>query len=262
MLDGTFIHLPDYGPRRERRLWECGVTSWEEFLDRFGASPYHKSLCARVASSRYALRLSDSSFFSSALPSGESWRAFPHFPKIAYLDIETTGLAPETDYVTVIGVFDGEKAHSFVHGQNLDEFAPFLKRFDAVVTFNGSMFDLPFIRKKMKGTWLPPLHIDLRFVLQSIGVRGGLKKIEEKFGYEREDDLKGMTGYDAVKLWQAYVKRNDKDALDKLVRYNSADISNLKKLMEWAYNEKRLRTGFDEITRNGEIKENKETASA
>jgi uncharacterized protein YprB with RNaseH-like and TPR domain len=58
-----------------------------------------------------------------------------------------------------------------------------------------------------------------------------------------------------VKLWQAYLRRKDRDALDKLVRYNSADIGNLKKLMEWSYREKRMRTGFDEI-KEGLEKEN------
>ena len=118
-----------------------------------------------------------------------------------------------------------------------------------MVTFNGSLFDLPFIRKAMPKARLPKLHIDLRFLLQSLDVRGGLKRIEERFGFEREDDLKGLTGYDAVKFWQAYIKRNDHDALDRLVRYNSADIANLKKLLEWAYKEKRIRTGFDELAR-------------
>jgi hypothetical protein len=255
MLEHTFIHLPDFGPRRERRLWESGIETWYDFLERFAHSQHHKSLCRKIASSVYALKLGDSDFFAHSLQSGETWRSFPHFKKIAYLDIETTGLAPETDYVTVIGIFDGSRAYSYVHGDNLHQFLKDITRYDAVVTFNGSLFDIPFLKKSFANAKIPKLHIDLRFVLQSLGVRGGLKKIEERFGYEREDDLKGMTGYDAVKLWQAYLRRKDRDALDKLVRYNSADIGNLKKLMEWSYREKRMRTGFDEI-KEGLEKEN------
>ncbi|MFN7990902.1 MAG: ribonuclease H-like domain-containing protein [Candidatus Micrarchaeia archaeon] len=247
MLENTFIHLPDYGPRRERRLWGSGITTWEEFIERFGSSQYHKSLCSRIAGSIYALRNRDPGFFAASLPSGETWRSFPHFERIAYLDIETTGLAPQTDHVTVIGVYDGKKVHSYVHGQNLDDFVKDIARYEMVVTFNGSMFDLPFLRKSFRGAKMPLLHVDLRFLLQSLDVRGGLKKIEERFGFEREDDLRGMNGYGAVLAWQAYVKRRDLDALDKLVRYNAADISNLKKLMEWSYRERRIRTGLDEI---------------
>ena len=247
MLENTFIHLPDFGPRRERRLWDSGISDWEDFLERFGSSPYHKKYCSIIASSYYALRNKEAGFFASALPTSETWRSFPHFERIAYLDIETTGLGPETDYVTVIGLFDGNKTHSYIHGQNLGDFVRDISYYDAVVTFNGSLFDLPFLRKAFPGVGLPKLHIDLRFLLQSLDVRGGLKKIEEKLGFERESDLKGLTGYDAVKFWQAYIRRNDNVALEKLIRYNAADIYNLKKLLEWAYREKRTRTGFDEL---------------
>ncbi|MDD5172462.1 MAG: ribonuclease H-like domain-containing protein [Candidatus ainarchaeum sp.] len=247
MLEHTFIHLPNFGPRRERRLWEIGVRTWDDFLERFGASQFHRSYCSAIASSKYALKLGDPEYFATLLPSSQTWRSFPHFKRIAYLDIETTGLGPDTDYVTVIGVFDGHRTHSYVHGYNLGDFASDIENYDMVVTFNGSMFDLPFLRKAIKGVRLPNLHIDLRFLLASLNVRGGLKRIETQFGMEREDDLKGLTGYDAVLLWQAYKRRNDKSALDKLVRYNAADISNLKKLTEWAYAEKRKRTGFDDI---------------
>ena len=247
MLENTFIHLPDFGTRRERRLWESGISSWDDFLGRFGGSPYHKMHCTAIASSKYALTNNKPEFFGPLLPSNETWRAYPHFKKIAYVDIETTGLAPETDYMTVVGLYNGKRVHSYIHGQNLDDFARDISDYELIVTFNGSVFDLPFIRKSFKGLKLPKLHIDLRFLLASLNVTGGLKKIEQKFGMEREDDLKGMTGYDAVLLWQAYKKKNDGAALDKLIRYNAADICNLEKLLEWAYKEKRLGTGFDEL---------------
>lgn len=244
MLENTFIHLPNFGPRRERRLWRRGIRSWDDFLASFGPSRFHRAQCSRIASSKYALSIGDAGYFAPLLPSDETWRALPSFPKTAYLDIETTGLAPATDYVTVIGVFDGKKTHSYVHGHNLGDFAKDIRQYDLVVTFNGSMFDLPFIRRHMDAK-LPKLHVDLRFLLASLGVRGGLKRIEQQFGIEREDDLHGLTGYDAVLLWQKYKRANDLDALDKLVRYNAADISNLKKLADWAYKEKRQLTGFD-----------------
>lgn len=247
MLEHTFIHLPDYGPRRERRLWESGISCWDDFLGRFASSPYHKRVCARVASSRHALKSSDAAYFASALPKDEAWRAFPHFPRIAYLDIETTGLAPATDYATVVGIYDGKNTMSYIHGQNMGSLSRDIGKYEMVVTFNGSLFDIPFLRKGFPGIPIPPLHVDLRFVLASLGVRGGLKKIEQQFGLEREGDIKGMNGYDAVLLWQRYLKSKDARVLDRLVRYNSADISNLKNLMEWAYKEKRARTGFDEI---------------
>lgn len=249
MLEHTFIHLPNFGPNRERKLWYSGVSTWEDFLERFGESTYHKGQCRTVASSNFALRSGDAAYFAGTLPRNETWRCFPHFGRIAYLDIETTGLSAEDNDLTVAGLYDGRNTKSYICGQNIDELYDDIRNFDVVVTFNGSLFDVPFLRKSMEGIEIPPLHIDLRFVLASLDVRGGLKKIEKRFGLEREDDLKGLTGYDAVLLWQRYRKRNDEAALDKLVRYNAADISNLKVLLEWAYREKRKETGFDRMRR-------------
>jgi len=249
MLEHTFIHLPSFGHKREKKLWHEGVCTWHDFLDRFGSSRFHKSYCSHLASSAYALKQKDARYFSNSIPSNELWRCFPHFEDVAYVDIETTGLSAEKNDLTVIGLFDGDKTYSYVCEQNLDQFPEDIEKYDAIVTFNGSLFDVPFIKKSFDSIKVPPIHVDLRFVLTSLGIKGGLKKIEQAFGLEREDDLKGLNGYDAVLLWKKYKKRNDKDALDKLVRYNAADVSNLKTLMEWAYNKKREATGFDEVYR-------------
>ena len=194
MLQNTFIHIPDFGPRRERRLWGNGISDWDDFLEKFGSSEYHKKYCSIIARSQYCLTRKDPEFFAESLPSSETWRTFPSFHKIAYLDIETTGLAPQTDYVTVIGLFDGSRTHSYIHGKNLDDFLGDITEYDMVVTFNGSLFDIPFLKKAFPKVKIPKLHVDLRFLLQSLNIRGGLKKIEEHFGFEREDDLKGLNG--------------------------------------------------------------------
>ncbi|MFH0738083.1 MAG: ribonuclease H-like domain-containing protein [Candidatus Micrarchaeota archaeon] len=247
MLEGTFVHLPNIDTRRERRLWAGGIHSWDDFIERFSDSPYHHHQCSILESSREALKRLDGNYFGDLLPDDEAWRCFPHFKKIAYLDIETTGLAPDSDYVTVIGVYDGEETHSYIHGENLEQFAKDIARYEMVVTFNGSQFDIPFLKKHIPGVKIPRLHADLRFILASLDVRGGLKKIEQRFGFKRDDDLRNMNGYGAVILWQQYLKSKNPDVLDRLVRYNAADICNLQKLLEWAYKEKRGRTGFDEL---------------
>lgn len=247
MLEETFIHMPNFGPRRERRLWQAGIKNWDEFLSRFGSSPYHNAMCNEINCSKEALVKKQGTYFAQKLPKNEMWRCFPHFEKVAYLDIETTGLGRDTDHVTVVGVYDGSRVFSYIYGQNMEKLLEDIRSYEAVVTFNGSLFDIPFLKKAFSQIQIPPVQIDLRFVLSSMDVKGGLKKIEQQFGFEREDDLKGLDGYDAVLLWRKYRKENDEAALDKLVRYNAADISNLKRLMEWAYKEKRARTGVDEL---------------
>jgi hypothetical protein len=245
MLEQTFIHLPNFGPARERKLWRQGVRSWDSFINRYEPSRYHRELCMRLFASKQALKEQDASFFGRCLPRNEAWRCVDHFPKIAFLDIETTGLSRDGDYMTVAAIFDGKQTKSYVHGENLDDLKTDLEQFPAVATFNGSLFDIPFIEKSMPGIRTPPIHIDLRFVLASLGERGGLKKIEKRFGLEREDDLKDLNGYDAVLLWKKYIEKKDPDALDVLIRYNSADVSNLKVLLDWAYKEKRKECGID-----------------
>ena len=246
MLEQTFIHIPSFGPKKERRMWRIGIKSWADFISRFGTSPYHQGMCAQIQESIDALNDKNGEYFSQKMPKNEMWRCFPHFEKVAYLDIETTGLGNTNDHVTVVGIYDGKEVKSYIHEQNIDQMLEDIKAFDSIVTFNGSLFDIPFLKRSYPSIKIPAVQIDLRFVLSSIDVRGGLKKIEQQFGFEREDDLKGLNGYDAVLLWRKYRRDNDKEALDKLVRYNAADISNLKKLMEWAYSQKRSRCGIDE----------------
>lgn len=246
MLENTFIHIPGISEKKEFDLWKEGIRNWDLFLELYSEKKEYEKWTQIINESKYSLKNSDAEFFAKRIEARDQWRCFGNF-KTVYLDIETTGLSPLTDYATVIGIFDGKTSSSFVHGINMDEFGERIKEYDLVVTFNGSLFDLPFIRKKMPQVTLPKLHIDLRFLFQNLGIYGGLKKIEEKFGYIRTGDLAGLTGYDAVKLWRAYKSKNDKNALDKLIRYNIADISNLEKLLQWAYNQKRKKSGIDDL---------------
>ena len=107
---------------------------------------------------------------------------------------------------------------------------------DLVITFNGACFDLPYIRRWFRNISLPKAHIDLRFLLRRLHYTGGLKKIEKDLGLAREEDIDGMDGYEAVMLWAAY-QRGDRHALERLIRYNTADIVNLEPLMERAFKE-------------------------
>ncbi|MFH1351560.1 MAG: ribonuclease H-like domain-containing protein [Pseudomonadota bacterium] len=68
----------------------------------------------------------------------------------------------------------------------------------------------------------------------------GLKSIEKQFGLVRRPEIQGMNGYDAVMLWKAY-QWGDQDSLDRLIMYNTADIVNLKPLMEMGYDQMKKR---------------------
>ena len=242
MLKHTFIHISGIGPKTERRLWQQGVLTWKQYLNL--RRPLFSS--ARDALVRKNLQqsfenLDNILFFRDRLSSRDFWRLFDSFEdRAVYLDIETSIGHQEADEITVIGLYDGRKVQTYVNGMNLDEFEVAIASYEIVITFNGSLFDLPVIRRHFPHIALPPVHIDLRFLLRRLGYRGGLKQIEKAFSLSRGSEIEGMTGYDAVKLWKAY-EYGDRGALKRLIQYNTADIVNLRPLMEMGYNKMKRR---------------------
>jgi uncharacterized protein YprB with RNaseH-like and TPR domain len=81
---------------------------------------------------------------------------------------------------------------------------------------------------------LPPVHLDLRFILARLGFKGGLKRIEPRFGIRRPPEVDGMDGYEAVLLWARHC-RGDYTALPTLLTYNREDVVNMETLMEGAF---------------------------
>ena len=236
MLKRTFIHLPGVGPRREAHFWHQGIETWEDFLAAEWVSGLSRE---RVRWLKKDLRdsvehLEEPGYFGPRLPAGEHWRLFRAFPRIGYLDIETTGSFWPGLLVTVAGLYDGVAMRQFVQGYNLQEFSKAIKDFDLLVTFNGTQFDLPVLRAYFMDLELPPLHVDLRFLLARLGYKGGLKKIEPRFGIQRPAEVDGMDGYMAVILWRRY-QRGDRTSLDLLLKYNREDVINLEILMEQAF---------------------------
>ncbi len=242
MLKRTFIHLPRVGPRREAHFWRQGIGTWEDFL---AARRVYGLSRDRVELLKQGLRESaahagDPAYFAPLLAAQEHWRLFRTFPRVGYLDIETTGTFWPGLLVTVVGLYDGATMRQFVQGYNLKDFPRALADFDLLVTFNGTQFDLPVLRSYFPDLALPPLHVDLRFLLARLGYKGGLKKIEPRFGIRRPDEVDGMDGYMAVILWSRY-QRGDRTSLDLLLKYNREDVVNLEVLMEQAFRMQRER---------------------
>jgi uncharacterized protein YprB with RNaseH-like and TPR domain len=213
-------------------LWEQGIQTWDHFLacNKTVFSPSRDEWVRRELASSIA-HLRDIHFFQKRLPTAEIWRVFETFEHGAvYLDIETDGGYLGVDGITVIGLYDGHRVRTFINGINLEQFEVAVTDYDMVITFNGSRFDLPFIRRQFKHISLPSVHIDLCPFLRRLGYRGGLKNIEKQLGIGRESEVYGMDGHDAVMLWKAY-QWGDQEALDRLVKYNTADIINLEPLM-------------------------------
>lgn len=234
MLKRTFIHLPGVGHRTEAHFWRQGLHTWEDMLQAPRVYGLSRDRVRRLQGELQESldHLTDAHYFAPRLPAAEHWRLFRHFqPRAAYLDIETTGTFWPGLLVTVVGLYDGVTMRQFVQGFNLQEFPQALAELDLLVTFNGTQFDLPVLRAYFPGLSLPPVHVDLRFLLARLGFKGGLKKIEPRFGIRRPDEVDGMDGYMAVLLWERY-QRGDRTALDLLLQYNREDVVNLEVLME------------------------------
>ena len=122
-----------------------------------------------------------------------------------YLDIETTGLYASSAIITTIAIYDGLNIKHYVNGKNLDEFKTDIFNYNLLVTYNGKCFDIPFI-EEFFGISLNQAHIDLRFVLNSLGYSGGLKGCEKQLGILR-NDLEGVDGMFAIYLWDEYKKK-------------------------------------------------------
>ena len=233
MLEHTFIHIPGIGLKTERFLWSRGIKTWQDFLDQETPvlSPERDAVIRREL--EVSLENRDNLvFFVKSLPPSELWRVYEPFQSQAvFLDIETSGGYQGVEEITVIGLFDGRSVQTFVNGRNLEDFEQALASFSLVITFNGSCFDLPYLRRWFRHIELPPGHIDLRFVLKKLGLRGGLKSIEEQVGLFRDPAVQGLDGFDAVLLWRDY-QWGDESALERLILYNTMDIRQLKPLME------------------------------
>ncbi|MCX8000119.1 MAG: ribonuclease H-like domain-containing protein, partial [Leptospiraceae bacterium] len=100
------------------------------------------------------------------------------------------------------------------------------------VSFNGSSFDIPILLKYFHLPEFPVPHVDLRWVLYHKGIRGGLKEIEAQLGIQRDSEVQGLNGMDAVFLWYRYNELGEKDAKDLLVKYCMADVISLKEIVD------------------------------
>jgi uncharacterized protein YprB with RNaseH-like and TPR domain len=238
MLRHTFQHIPGLGERRERALWRRGIHTWDDLL----AAPQRSGLPATllrdaqavIELSEEALRQGNIYFFAQLLPVREHWRLYGDFHELtAYLDIETGPLGNGRQGITVVGLFDGREFRSFVHGDNLHALEYYLRRYDLLVTFNGKTFDLPLIERDL-GIPIHQAQIDMKVFLHRLGYHGGLKRIERQWGILREDDIAGLTGFDAVLLWARH-RRGDPEALGRLLAYNRADVVNLEVLLKRGY---------------------------
>ncbi len=246
MLQHTFCHVPGIGAKTEEKIWDSGVLAWSDFKEPYPSGfPQNKIriLENHLCQSIEQIDSNNPGYFTKRLPADQVWRLFPDFrDRVAYIDIETTGLEYE-NMITTIALYDGLSIKWYVNGENLEEFQDDILEYSVIITYNGKCFDVPFIEKFFR-IKMNHAHVDLRYVLSGLGFKGGLKGCEIAMGIDR-GDVKGIDGYFAVLLWNDYIKKSNRKALETLLAYNIEDVVNLEKLMVMAFNMKLAHTPFN-----------------
>jgi uncharacterized protein YprB with RNaseH-like and TPR domain/predicted nuclease with RNAse H fold/dephospho-CoA kinase len=239
MLQHTFQHFRGISAKKERELWTEGVFSWEQYeqavypqRNLFAHAEDGADTVSTVRESVQALLVEDTDYFASRLDRNEHYRIALAAPeKTLFLDIETTGLSRYYDTITVIGWSMGHDYGFFVKGQDDSRLRQVLKAAKVLVTFNGTLFDVPFIAHEYPDLVLPKIHVDLRFLARRAGLTGGQKEIERILGVKRDPSVTEVAGVMAPVLWHDYT-RGDAIALERLLKYNAADIRGMKHIMD------------------------------
>ena len=143
--------------------------------------------------------------------------------RVVFLDVETTGLSWYYDEITLVGWMHNGRYDFHIAGERPTRLVEALHHAAALVTFNGTLFDLRFLRKAFAEFVVPPLHIDLRYFAKRLGLSGGQKAIEKVLELPRRTNLEDVDGAEAVLLWHRYL-RGDPSSIRKLIEYNRYDI--------------------------------------
>ncbi|MGV3622903.1 MAG: ribonuclease H-like domain-containing protein [Archangium sp.] len=234
-LERTFQLIKGVGPWRERDLWARGIFTWGDFERAASQSVVMSEtldthLLEAIAFAREALDDNHLTRLSKLVPAKEHWRLYGHFAEhAAFFDIEADG----DDQPTVVGVMDGEGIATFRRGHSLQQLPPRLAKSPIWVSFNGSVYDEPALRKVFDDFPRPIVHIDLRFLIRHAKLRGGLKGVEDAIGLGRSPHLRGVKGLDAIRLWREFNFSGDRNALRLLTEYNLYDAINLRSVLEW-----------------------------
>ncbi len=237
-IKSTFIHLPNFGKKTEKELWEKGILSWEKYIQiEKESSLFFEESSSVLNESQKAYANKNIDFFSKTLAKQEYYRLALSFPEeVLFLDIETTGLSSYYDYITMVGWSKKDKYGYYIYGLNdISELKETINNSKIIVTFNGSIFDIPFLKAHFKDLKFPKAHIDLRFLSKSNGLEGGQKNIEEQIGFKRTKSLVQTNGFMATLLWDEY-KWGRKTSLEKLIAYNHSDIEGMKEILDYCIN--------------------------
>lgn len=172
--------------------------------------------------------------------------------KVAILDIETTGLYAQSAMMILGGmVIPGESnlevSQYFAENKSQEEellyaYCHSLSEADVLISYNGSGFDLPFLKQRLHhyalnadldGCQSFDLYRALHFHSQFREILPNLKQktVEAFFGYSanRVDEI---TGLESINLYEEYCRNGSPSAKEKILLHNHDDLIQLAALLQ------------------------------
>ncbi len=233
MIKHTFLFLLRISAKKEQTLWQNGIKDWQDFLktEKIKGISIKTKLYYnhKLKEAQQALQENNSSWFIGKLPPKEMWRLYDYFKEEScFLDVEVDS----HEKVIMVGISNYYQTNQFVVGVNLEKdlLQTELEKYKLLITFNGSAFDLPKLKKQFSLEIKIP-HLDLKPPCLNLGWKGGLKEIETQLNLKRPAHLRGSP----VDLWKAFHASGDREYLELLLEYNREDIENLKAITEKIY---------------------------
>jgi uncharacterized protein YprB with RNaseH-like and TPR domain/predicted nuclease with RNAse H fold len=239
MLRNTFQRILNRtSAAKEALLWRQGILTWNDILIN---QPIQRTLfttgCPVEPELDRAIKAFQSAnfeYFVNILPKGEHFRIPLSYPeRTLFVDIETTGLSRYYDHITMVGWAYRGVYDVYIKGHSETALRRVFAEAGSIVTFNGSHFDIPFLRQTFNDLQIPAAHIDLRFLCKRVGLSGGQKSIEVQLGFQRHGLAAEVGGEGAPVLWHRY-RRGDMDAMRLLVEYNKLDIEGMLTIFDFA----------------------------
>lgn len=238
LLYSTFSHIKGISENKERHYWNNGVENLDDLNYLINGQLSFFNETSFIEKSMDSLNNGDIDIFRDNLKRSEYYRIAYSFPDdVMFLDIETTGLSKVYSYITMIGWMKSGIYKYTMIGNDINEFIDDLNNSKILVTFNGSIFDLPFIKykySKYEFNFSEKAHIDLRFLAKSYGYSGGQKEIEKQLSFKRPKYLSETNGKEATVLWYKFLY-GDNSKLSLLLKYNCYDILGMVYILNYLF---------------------------
>lgn len=234
--------LSGIGKKREKRLREMGFGTLRELVSYRPFSRRAQDILDLVEEKRIEelLKLAHR-FLPKSHPLLLCVSILKGIENLLFMDIETMGMVSKPIILVGIGWIRGEELmwEQYVARTLQEERAVLLnlvsrRKDEAVlVTYNGSCFDLPYIKERLSlhrmDASVGPPHLDLclfsrRWLKDRLG-HLALSRIERKvLGIRRMGDIPSHL---VPHLYEAYLRSGDADALLPIMRHNRYDVLGL-----------------------------------